>query len=73
MIVPNKAVPIKESVIYKMLSIMDLEFSAISVSALYAEVSGKFDGITDFVYALDVLFLLGKIEFDEAAGILFKC
>lgn len=73
MIVPNKAVSIKQSSIYKIFYVLEYEFSAISVVDLYREVSSDFDGVADFVYALDVLYLLGKVKFDPAAGVLFKC
>lgn len=73
MITPNKAVPIKDSSLYKMFYILELDFTAITVSDLYSKVESKFDGIADFLYALDVLFVLSKVDFDASSGILFKC
>lgn len=73
MTIPNKAVPIKDSSFYKMLYILDLDFTSISVPELYSKVGSKFNGTSDFLYALDILFLLDKVNLDASSGTLFKC
>lgn len=72
MIVPNKATPLRESILFKMLSILEKDFEAIGLLELYDEVSHLFEGIDEFVFSLDVLFILEKIKVNEK-GILEKC
>lgn len=72
MIVPNKATPLRESILFKMLAILEEDFEAIGLLELYDEVSHLFEGIDEFVFSLDVLFILEKIKVNEK-GILEKC
>lgn len=72
MILPNKSIPFKKTVLYKMLSILDLDFSEIPISDLYKRTSKRFDGIDEFVYAIDLLYVLDKISINEF-GLVKKC
>ncbi|WNK40737.1 ABC-three component system middle component 7 [Pantoea agglomerans] len=72
MIVPNKATPLKESILFKMLAILEEDFEIIGLLELYDETSHLFEGIDEFVFSLDVLFILEKIKVNEK-GILEKC
>lgn len=72
MIVPNKATPLKESILFKMLAILEKDFEIIGLLELYDETSHLFEGIDEFVFSLDVLFILEKIKVNEK-GILEKC
>lgn len=72
MIVPNKAIPLKESILFKMLAILEEDFEIIGLLELYDETSHLFEGIDEFVFSLDVLFILEKIKMNEK-GILEKC
>jgi len=71
-IVPNKATPLKESILFKMLAILEEDFEIIGLLELYDETSHLFEGIDEFVFSLDVLFILEKIKVNEK-GILEKC
>ncbi len=72
MIVPNKATPLRESILFKMLTILEEDFETIGLLELYDEVSHLFEGIDEFVFSLDVLFIIEKIKINEK-GILEKC
>lgn len=72
MIVPNKATPLRESILFKMLAILEKDFEEIGLLELYDEVSHLFEGIDEFVFSLDVLFIIEKIKVNEK-GILEKC
>lgn len=63
MIYPNKTIPLKDSIIYKMTVI--LEYNArrkIAVAELFILTKSKFQDIDEFIFALDVLYILKKIE-----------
>jgi hypothetical protein len=63
MIYPNKHITFEESIIFKMLSILELKKGKEeSIRELYQRVSQKFTNIDEFIYALDVLYLLDKID-----------
>lgn len=72
MIVPNKATPLRESILFKMLAILEEDFETIELLELYDKVSHLFEGIDEFVFSLDVLFIIEKINVNEK-GILEKC
>ena len=72
MIVPNKYSPLEKTVLGKLRFIIALkdEHTRISIMELYRSVGKKFDCIDEFLYALDVLFLLEKINVDFAEGVI---
>ncbi|HHX8605672.1 TPA: ABC-three component system middle component 7 [Vibrio alginolyticus] len=72
MILPNKSIPFKKTVLYKMLSILELDFNEVPISDLYKRTSKRFDGIDEFVYAIDLLYVLDKISINEF-GLVKKC
>ena len=41
-----------------------------SLIKLYNECGGKFKGIEEFIYSLDVLYLLGAIDVDKDSGVI---
>jgi len=55
-----------------MLAILEEDFETIGLLELYDEVSHLFEGIDEFVFSLDVLFIIEKIKVNEK-GILEKC
>ncbi|HBI6864245.1 TPA: hypothetical protein K8E22_003934 [Enterobacter cloacae] len=65
MIVPNKSIPLKDSIVYKMLVVLEEDFDVIDLIDLYDRVSLSFSNLDEFVYSLDVLFILEKIELIE--------
>lgn len=72
MIIPNKSVPFKKTVIHKMLAILDLDFEEIAITDLYSKTKTKFNSMDEFVYSIDLLYVLDKIMIDEF-GLVKKC
>lgn len=69
MIIPNKVVSYKESIIFKMLKIMSLKSEErISINELYRKVSKFYESIDEFIYSLDTLYLLDCIDVDFDKG-----
>lgn len=73
MITPNKSTPLKNSIIYKMTYILDVEFDELPLVELYKTIKGKFDTIDEFIYSVDALYVLGKIDLDVGSGRIIKC
>lgn len=73
MITPNKTIPFKESIVFKMTYILDEEFDETSVINLYKNTKRKFIGMDEFIFALDTLFVLGRIDIDSENGKIKKC
>jgi hypothetical protein len=69
MIVPSKFIPLKDSVIGK-LSYLFVGRGQINVRELYDAVSEVFDGVDQFLYALDVLYVLNRIDIDFEKGLI---
>lgn len=66
MIVPNKVISYDVSLLSKLPAILDvIKEQPISPVDLYMRLQGKFSDINHFLLALDVLFVLGKIEFEN--------
>ena len=66
MLLPNKLIPYDQSVLSKLPIILkELDNHPISVHELYKRVIKKMSGVNEFIDALDCLYALGKIEFDE--------
>lgn len=64
MITPNKFISFDESILSKLNIILDLGFDEIEIGRLYEETYKKFDGVDQFIYAIDILYILGRIEVD---------
>lgn len=73
MITPSKTIPFKESVIFKMIYILDEEFEEASLAELYKKTKGKFLDLDEFIYAIDVLYVLGKVDVNLDLGKIQKC
>jgi hypothetical protein len=69
MITPSKFISFKDSSIGK-LSFLIVGAEQIAIRDLYHEVEEKFDGVEDFMCALDVLYILNKITIDFERGII---
>ena len=65
MILPNKITPFNESVISKLEFILRESSEEDELINLYHKVENKFSGIDQFLYAIDVLYALGRISVDE--------
>lgn len=66
MILPNKLISFQDCIlgktIYILEKISDLEFS---VMELYKQTETNFEDINEFILALDVLYVLGKIKYND--------
>lgn len=65
MIYPNKHITFEESIIFKMISILENsnEFE-VDIHELYKRTKKKFKNADEFIYSLDVLYVLDMIEVD---------
>ncbi|MBU2925232.1 hypothetical protein Q4530_02120 [Colwellia sp. 1_MG-2023] len=70
MLVPNKTVSINESCIYRASLLLSKLDSDISVEELYRNQKKLFLDMADFIDALDLLFILGKIVLDDENGVI---
>ncbi|ATY78316.1 ABC-three component system middle component 7 [Aeromonas veronii] len=73
MITPNKSIPLKDSIIFKMLSILEKNFETMTLIELYQNTKSEFIEIDEFIYSIDALYVLGKIELNIEQGIIKKC
>ena len=73
MITPSKTIPFKDSIAFKMLFILDERFDEISIVELYRKTKRYFSGTDEFIYSLDALYVLGKIDMDVKVGKVRKC
>lgn len=65
MIYPNKNIRFEESIIYKMISVLEQrEKSTINIHELYNETKSKFKNTDEFIISLDVLYALDMINVD---------
>lgn len=68
MITPNKFTPFSKSIIFKMLCLLENKQEGKHVTELYREHENSFENIDEFMLALDVLYVLGKIEINFSTG-----
>jgi len=73
MITPSKTISFKDSIAFKMTYILDEQFEEISVIELYKNTKRKFLELNEFIYALDALYVLGRIDMDIELGKVKKC
>ncbi|MFW0739931.1 ABC-three component system middle component 7 [Flavobacterium sp. T12S277] len=65
MIYPNKHIRFEESIIYKMIYLLEAqEYSEMTISELFTKTISKFQNADEFIYSLDVLYILDEIEID---------
>lgn len=71
MLLPNKLYSYNESIISKFPEVLRmLRNSPCGVSALYIKLQRRITGTAEFMAILDSLYALGKIKYDEKAGVL---
>jgi len=68
MITPNKFVTLQQSVLGRLPLILAAA-SPITLHQLYKNLEGAFPDINDFIFALDSLYVLGRIHVDLENGI----
>lgn len=61
MIVPNKVIPYEDSLMSKLPLILRRMAVPATPSELYSDLQADFDEMSNFLLALDVLFVFGKI------------
>ncbi len=64
MLFPSKFTSFQESIIYKMILILELKEKKINLNLLYKKLKHKFTCIDEFIFALDGLYALGYIKID---------
>lgn len=70
MIVPNKVISFSESIIGKMLFILkQVSKEDLTIEQLYISTQDYFEEIDEFIYSLDVLYLLDAIQVDFNKGV----
>lgn len=65
MIYPNKHITFEESIIFKMISILENSNDyEVDIRELFKRTKKKFKNADEFIYSLDVLYVLDMIEVD---------
>jgi len=65
MIYPNKNIRIEDSIIYKMMAVLEIQNeSEMNIHDLYSKIKNKFSNTDEFILSLDVLYVLDMIEVD---------
>lgn len=73
MIVPNKFISLDQSLISKLPHMLIGLADAKSVLKFFEENHKTFEDVGEFLLALDVLFVLGRVDFDQETGTLYLC
>lgn len=66
MITPNKVLSLDESALGRLAVIMRQSQKATDLVALYHSVADHFESIDQFLFALDILFVVGRIDVNLA-------
>jgi hypothetical protein len=67
---PSKFTSFDKSILAKISYLILDEVEVISLSDLIKEKISKFNDVSELLLALDVLYILGKIELDESNGVI---
>ncbi|MDP4534704.1 hypothetical protein Q3O60_00660 [Alkalimonas collagenimarina] len=67
---PNKFTSFDKSILAKISMLIIDEENSISLSELIEIRLDKFEDISEFMLALDILYVLGKVELDENQGMI---
>lgn len=68
---PNKVISYKESILSKLTVLLDvLSSKDMSLIELYYDTQKSFSDMWEFIDAIDCLFMLNKIEYNEDLGVL---
>lgn len=66
MILPNKLISFQDCILAKTVYILEkISDSDFSVIGLYEQVETHFEDLNEYMFALDVLYVLGKIKYNE--------
>ena len=69
MVTPNKIITLRESALGQTPIIMREKASRANLVSLYNKVGNEFEGIDQFLLAIDVLYVLGQIDVDLSTGV----
>jgi len=64
-LVPNKTISLNDSCLYKAAKLLSKIDCDIPIAGLYAAEKKEFANLADFIDALDLLFVLGKVLIDQ--------
>lgn len=67
---PNKFTTFDKSILAKVSALIIEDVDSISLSELIEVRLDKFEDISEFMLAIDILYVLGKIELNEEQGII---
>lgn len=70
MLVPSKFTRLEESTIFRMKSILDSETEEESVQDVYHRTRDVFRDASEFIHALDALFVLRLLDIDVDSGLI---
>ncbi len=71
MILPNKLISFQDCVLAKTIYILEkISDSDFSVIDLYEKVETHFEDLNEYMLALDVLYVLGKIKYNEGLQVI---
>jgi hypothetical protein len=65
---PNKVITLRESALGRTPVILREKASQANLVSLYDKVGKEFESIDQFLLAIDVLYILGKIDLDLTSG-----
>jgi len=69
MITPNKVITLRESALGRVPLLLRHIGETRDLVALYHKVSKDFESIDQYILSLDILFILGRIDFDLPTGV----
>ena len=71
MILPNKLISFQDCILAKTVYILEkISDSDFSVIGLYEQVETHFEDLNEYILALDVLYVLGKIKYNEGLQVI---
>ena len=71
MILPNKLISFQDCILAKTVYILEkISDSDFSVIVLYEQVETHFEDLNEYMLALDVLYVLGKIKYNEGLQVI---
>lgn len=70
MLVPSKFTRLEESTLFRMKSIISEKSNGETVQDLYYRTRDVFHDASEFLHALDVLFVLGIVNIDSNSGVI---
>lgn len=70
MLVPSKFTRLEESTIFKMKCILENKKEGESVRDVYHRTKNSFCDASEFLYALDILFVLNLVSISDGSGVI---